>query len=127
MDLGAVARDGQLDWFDPDRVAAYLKRHEGKRMHVQVEPMLPRRTISQNKMIWSLYSRALKECAAYTGHTAEELHGWMKEEFLVPELKLAPDGSVLGLSYSTKNLDITEASEYIERVLAKFASYGVAL
>ena len=127
MDLGALAVEGTLQWSDPLRATAYLVRVEGKRLRVSIESIEPGRTLPQLRMIWGTYKRGLRAMSAHSGHTTKELHEWMKQEFLIPEMKFAPDGSVLGLTYTTKTLTVEETSEYITRVLTKFADWGVEL
>jgi hypothetical protein len=126
MQFEALAAAGGIVWGDPGRLSSYLGRLDGQRLVVTVEPVLPRRSLAQNRMIWGgVYTPALKRFSALSGHTTKELHEILKRRFLSPVPLYGPGGEVIGDTYSTKRLTVPEASEYIERCFALFASMGM--
>jgi hypothetical protein len=133
VDFGArVVIEGdegaRVIWDNPEKARAFIRRQgHDTRLVVSIEREVPRRTAAQNRLIWRNYTVALRKAAGLSGHTTKELHEAMKQRFLEPTLIYAPDGSVIGETYTTRTLTTVQASEYIDRVLALFAGYGVEL
>lgn len=94
------------------RVAALvLGLNAEKKWRIEVAQHLERRTLSQNKLLWSIYTAIATE----TGHTSEEIHEYCKATFL-PRRIVSFDGKDYEIVGSTALLDKPAFSEYVERV-----------
>lgn len=78
---------------------------------IEIKQFQARRTVSQNKLLWAIYT----EIAAETGHTSEEIHEYCKAKFL-PKRVVSFDGVDHEIVGSTALLDKPAFSEYVERV-----------
>lgn len=82
-----------------------------------------RRTTSQNKLLWAIYTAIASE----TGHTSEEIHEYCKAKFL-PKRIVNFDGKDHEIVGSTALLDKPAFSEYVERVASWAAQeFGISV
>jgi hypothetical protein len=93
--------------------ALILALNPAKAWKVEIAQYQTRRTISQNKLYWSI----IHALASETGHDPDELHTYLKGKFLPKRIVniAGEDEEVLG---STALLDKPAFSEYVERVAA---------
>jgi hypothetical protein len=87
--------------FCPDDIVkhrAWLARVEGRRVVETIKREQQSRTMSQNRYYWGVVLATLAE---WSGHTAEELHGFLRDEFLTPREKKLPSGQ--SISYPGLN------------------------
>lgn len=88
-----------------------LGLNPAKVWHVEFKQYRGRRTVSQNKLLWAIYT----EIANETGHTTDEIHEYCKAKFL-PKRFVTFDGVDYEIPGSTAELDRPAFSEYVERV-----------
>jgi hypothetical protein len=87
----------------------------------------PRRTLPQNRMMWRLLSLFADQVEHHGRHYDEKtwkciaMHGLGKEMEFVPGF----DGEIVGLGYSSSELDKVEMSNLIELLYAEGARLGV--
>lgn len=94
-----------------------------KRWRVEIAQHQERRTLSQNKLLWAIYT----EIASETGHTPDEIHEYCKQRFL-PKRLVSFDGKDTEIVGSTSELERPAFSEYVERVRAWAASdFGIVV
>lgn len=97
--------------------ALILALNATKKWRIEIAQHTTRRTVSQNKLLWAIYT----EIASETGHTSEEIHEYCKSRFL-PRRIVSFDGQDHEIVGSTALLDKPAFSEYVERVIAFAAS-----
>ena len=103
--------------------AVILALNPDKAWRVELTQHQERRTVSQNKLLWSIYT----EIASETGHTAEEIHEFCKAKFL-PRRIVSFDGEDTEIVGSTAILDKPAFSEYVERVASWAAQeFGITV
>lgn len=93
-----------------------------------VEEYKPKRSHSQNALLWALYTQALARCGEATrGYTKEELHEVMLEHFMGFEkytLFGIEKTRALGRS---KDMDKQTFSDFVDHIVRFFAERGVVL
>lgn len=82
----------------------------------------PKRSLQQN----ALYHSWVGQIAAETGHSHDDIHEWLKAEFLPPRF-IEIEGTEHEIRRSTTALKVDEMSEFMDRVSAWAASFGIAL
>lgn len=103
--------------------AVLLALNPLKPWRVEIKRHQERRTLSQNKLLWAIYT----EIANETGHSSEEIHEYCKATFL-PKRIVSFDGKDYEIVGSTAELDKPAFSEYVERVTAWAASdFGITV
>ena len=101
--------------------ALLLGLNPSKAWRVEIAQHQERRTVSQNKLLWAIYT----EIASETGHTSDEIHEFCKVKFL-PKRIVSFDGVDTEITGSTALLDKPAFTEYVERVTAWASSeFGV--
>jgi len=111
--------------FCPDDVVrhrAWLARVEGKRVIEQIRREQRARTQSQNRYLWGVVYATL---AAWSGHEAEELHEYLKAQFLPGRERDLPNGETITVPPSTTHLRVEEFAAYIDRIMRWAAEQGV--
>jgi hypothetical protein len=111
--------------FCPDDIVkhrAWLARVEGRRVVETIKREQQSRTMSQNRYYWGVVLATLAE---WSGHTAEELHGFLRDEFLTPREKKLPSGQSISYPVSTTTLTVHEFTAYIDQVMRWAAEQGV--
>lgn len=94
-----------------------------KAWRIEVRQHQERRTLSQNKLLWAIYT----EVASETGHTSDEIHEYCKQTFL-PKRLVSFDGKDVEIVGSTAELDKPAFSEYVTRVMAWAATeFGIVV
>jgi len=129
MIFQGLAVGGRIEVSRDPRVAGFLWRHDGEPLHLEVTPVLLRRTVPQNRRLWAGYARGLKSFSALTGHDRDELHDAMKRrsDVLVDVPLYTPSGDLIGPCRSTKHLARATFSDFNEEVSAAFAGWGLDL
>jgi hypothetical protein len=94
---------------------------------VTVEKAHATRSIEQNKFYWKAFVQPLAE---YTGHSANEIHAYLKKRFLpAPKVEIRDaDGFVIDeqdMEPSTTTLNKVEFSEYLQQIEEFAASLNV--
>lgn len=74
---------------------------------------VPKRSLAQNRLMWAFYTDIAKQC----GHTAKDMHLYLRSEFLVPVLKTIC-GKVFYELPSTTDLSIKDMAEYLKNIEA---------
>ncbi len=123
---------GRLRHDSPEAYAALLQSLKGKRVVVTIKRERNTRTAEQNAHLWGhVYSEAVAEGVELveleTGtpvfRTLEDVHGFAKLNLLRrPVMTNRGEINLLG---TTTTLTPAEFSEYVERLVAKLAGYGV--
>ena len=123
---------GRLRPDNPEAYAALLQALKGKRVVVTIKRERDTRTAAQNAHLWGhVYSEAVAEgvelveleTGAPVFRTLEDVHGFAKLNLLRrPVMTNRGEINLLG---TTTTLTPAEFSEYVERLVAKLAGYGV--
>jgi len=113
---------------DP-KAERWLRLYEDEPIHVELLPILMRRSVPQNRRLWVGYTRALRSFSALSGHSKDELHDAIKNtsEVVEPVRLYAPNGDVIGDVRSTRRLSVERFGDYMEETGAKFANWGCDL
>jgi len=120
---GQVAADGRILVDDRARWRKALARFRGKRITLTLGRELRPRTLQQLRYLFGVVYALLSE---WSGHTPEELHEAMKRRHLT-EIKPLPNGEELVTTGSTTNQSTLTMAEFIDRVLADAAGWGVEI
>ena len=97
-------KDGKIKWHDIEGVAEHLNLIDGKECYIDIK-VAKRRNAAQNNYYWKVLTEFGKGC----GYHPEEMHDICKQHFNVT---------------STKELNVDEFSEYIDRVIMYAAEQG---
>jgi hypothetical protein len=110
--------------FQLQKVAGLIGQlNPARKWRIEIKQHQERRTLSQNKLIWCIYT----EIANETGHTTDEIHEYCKEKFL-PKRIVSINGVDHEIIGSTALLDKPAFSEYVERVAAWAATdFGITV
>lgn len=123
----AQVRDGKLHIPALRRqqmAADVAKLKEGRYVEIELRPM-PRRSHNQNAYYWTAVVPEITDALKALGHETdhETTHELLKAKFNSRPICNA-DGEVIGeLPQTTTRLNITEFSEYIERVVRWAAQF----
>jgi len=108
-------KKGQFVPDDAVRWSAALGKLAGRRVLVDVHREVKSHSSNQRRYY---FAAVVATVAAWSGHTKEETHYFLKKKFLPsPEIVL-PTGEVVEGEPSTKKLSSEEMSEYITRCIA---------
>lgn len=122
---------GRIRWEAPEVVANELAKLAGRPMRAELKRAVNTRSIEQNKALWWMYGEAVADGVSFveleTGQpvfkTREDVHGFGKLNLLRrPVMTNRGEIDLLG---TTTLLTVQEFSEYMERLVAKLANYGV--
>lgn len=97
----------------PDRCPTCGRRHK--------------RRNPQNAIYWSLLHMMAEREWAGQRYSAESFHTYYKTKFLGADDMKMPNGKTLQIPRSTADLDVSEFSEYFDKVQADCAERGVFL
>lgn len=88
-------------------------------LEVCIRPYKSKRSIEQNRRLWSIYGKLADE-AWVNGrrYSAETWHEYCKGMFLGFELKAMPDGTEIKTPISTTTLNTAEMTDYQNRLQA---------
>ena len=103
MRFTAKIEKGEIKWHDIEGLAEFLNMFEGE-AHVDIKPSNIRNN-AQNNYYWAV----LREFGQQVGYHPEEMHEVCKTHFKVQ---------------TTKEFDVGEFSEYIDRVIQWAAEQG---
>ena len=103
MRFTAKIENGEIKWHDIEGLKSYLNEAEGE-CHIDIKLSNIRNT-AQNNYYWAI----LREFGQQVGYHPEEMHEVCKTHFKV---------------YTTKEFDVGEFSEYIDRVIQWAAEQG---
>ena len=108
---------GNLRLKKPKEFQAFVQKFEGKQMWLEIKKMFTKRTDRQNAYYWL----CLEIVANDIGHDPEELHDTFKAKFLVDRSGKFP------VVISTTKLSTLEFGEYIDKIGAFVADFGITL
>ena len=122
--FNATIRDGKLHIMDEKAFRRYLfSFRDGENLKVTVWKRSSQRSLPQNAWYWGA---VLPIIAEETGHSAEELHEIFKRMFLPPKT-VRFRGRDFRMPGSTKDCNVAEFHEYIEKVRAEASSMGIEI
>ena len=100
-----------------NNLGAWLE--ENAELEVCIRPYNSKRSIEQNRRLWSIYGKLADE-AWVNGrrYSAETWHEYCKGMFLGYELKAMPDGTEIKTPISTTTLNTAEMTDYQNRLQA---------
>ena len=104
MRFTAKIKDGVINWHDTKGLAQHLNLIEGSECYIDIKQS-NRRNTAQNNYYWAI----LKEFGNQCGYHPEVMHDVCKTHFKIS---------------STKELNVDEFSEYIDRVIYYAAEQG---
>lgn len=112
---------GEVIFNSPPQAHTRLKSLSGKKVVVEVEEEKTTRSVQQNKYLWSAIYGTLAE---ETGNSEDVCHEFCKAQFL-PIRIVEVLGKAVKLKGSTAKLSSYEFTEYIEKIFAYFADFGI--
>ncbi len=89
----------------------------GKVWDITIEPHRERRSLSQNRLMWSWINEVAEHVHEATGQGSDEIHEFFKGQFL-PRRVIEIGGVVENAPGSTKKLSKAEMSEYMNKIYA---------
>ncbi len=89
-----------------------------KKWDIEIKPHTKKRTLAQNALMWKWLDEVVKLVSEHTGHDNDEIHEIFKQKFLEAKIIESFDGKEEYYSWSTKNLDKSEMSHYMEKIYA---------
>jgi len=101
---------GRLILSGEDRFNAYLSSLEGKQVEVIVQIPRKSRSINQNNYYFGIIVTMISE---FTGHTIDEVHGFLAGMFLVKHMNIL--GNETDYVLSSTSLSTTEAENYFSK------------
>jgi len=96
---------------------------DGKRVKVTIEERKNIRSLRQNSYYWG---GVLDTIEKETGNISEDLHKAFKRKFLTPKIIGIKDTEFM-FTRSTTELSVGEFVEYIEKIRACVAEFGITL
>lgn len=90
---------------------------------VTIEKARGKRSLNQNSWYWGV---VLKTISEYNGDTADDLHEYFIRTLLPPKFKTVL-GKEIKVPSSTSDLNKVQFGEYIERIRAAVAEFGVII
>lgn len=110
--------------FQLQKVAGLVGQlNPAKPWRIEIKQHQARRTLSQNKLSWAIYT----EIANETGHTPQEIHDYCCKTFL-PKRIVTFDGVEHELDGCTSELEKPAFSQYVERVASWAATdFGITV
>jgi hypothetical protein len=125
---------GRIRFDTPELVAAELSQLAGKRVTVRITREQLKRSAEQNAFLWAhVYTEAVAEGVELIELASglpvfkkrEDVHNFGKLNLLSkPVLTNRGELNLLG---TTTTLSVSEFSEYIDRLVAKLAQYGICI
>jgi len=91
-------------------------------VEVNVRDFRKSRSLEQNATMHMWFD----DIARATGHTPLEVKSFFKAEYITPEVKEVM-GKVVEIERGTSDLNVKEASEFMERISAHAGEMGIAL
>lgn len=116
-----VDQEGQLKILDLSRWRGYLARLKGREVSVRVDLERAGRSLKANAYLWGVCYAILAE---WSGHEREEIHEAMKGRFLRGRRVVLPNGEVMEVAGSTKDLDSAGFAEFVQKVKRFAAENG---
>jgi hypothetical protein len=110
----------QTEWIVRDReilgnLLSYLAQLPlEKPWRVSIKPYKKKRSLSQNRMYHAEVNEIVRAVADFTGYTHEEIHEFLKQKFLSPDI--IEIGGERHERWTTTNLGTAEMSDYMEQV-----------
>lgn len=128
LEFIAQVQGGKL----PDETARQIGRAvrllDGKRVRVTVAEVSKKRSLNQNSYYWGVVIAMVREFVNELGNDMDEdeVHEFLKRHVgkLATMIKL-PDGSVTKALRSTRKLTPGEFEEYLEKIRAWAAEFGL--
>lgn len=109
----AQIKDGELIIPLSPQKRQWMTQNEGKKFVLEVSEDRPKRTISQNALLWLFLNYIENE----TGENADDLHEIAKRKFLAPRQVRVLDEDYK-LPASSTRLTKNEFSEYLDKISA---------
>jgi hypothetical protein len=108
---------------DKKRWNAALRRLAGFRFELSIGPEKKDRSLRANRYMWAIYNII----AEWSGHDPEEIHVFMKAQFLPTREIQMPGGEPLTVLGSTRKLDSVAFSDYVSKVKRWAMEQGLEL
>jgi hypothetical protein len=99
------------------RFTEFLDKIRGGKYVITIEKQQRERSGEQNKFYWAI----LKQIEEQTGQLSEELHETFKAKYLVDRSAKLPRIK------STSELNVIEFNEYISKICAGMADFGIII
>lgn len=126
----ALVTNGTLPDAVRQRIAAYLKPLDGKRVVVSIKERKQIRSLNQNRLYWGFVLPPIVQMFRDAGNNvdAEDVHNYLKEHVgKFRQVLVTGEGEVLSSIGSTTRLTTSEFSDYVAKVQAWAVEYGVTL
>ena len=115
----ATVTKGQVIFADPVGWRANVSKHEGRQVFVSIVRQSQARTLPQNRLYWLWVGMV----ADHIGEDEQSVHEELKARFLQRRVVELLDGKTMELPPSTKRLQTTEMTVYLDKVSAWAASF----
>ena len=116
------ANKGIIEWSNKRALYDFLLRNDGKGMYAQMDRFSGRRSGRQNDWYWVI----LEQISRDTGNSTDDLHRLFKGLFL-PKKVVKLGGKEYTMSGSTTEQNKIQFGEYIEKIRAHVAQFGIVI
>jgi hypothetical protein len=113
---------GIIDWSNKREIFDFLLNNDGKGMYADLRRFTGKRSGDQNAWYWVILEQISKD----TGNSVDDLHRLFKGLFL-PKKTVKLCGKEYVMSGSTTELNKTQFGEYIEKIRAHVAPFGIVI
>ncbi len=130
LEINAQVTDGKLPPAMEQKLRVILRNLDGKIIKLTVEQKKKIRSLNQNNYYFGVVVQAVLRMFLDEGNDvdAEEVHEYLKKHVgkLTKEI-FTPDGEKKETSCTTRRLSTKEFEEYLEKIRAWAASFGVVI
>lgn len=130
LEFCGLVTDGKLPAEVSDKIAAVIRRMEGKRVLVTVREQKRRRSLNQNAFYWGVVVEAVTQMFRDAGNYVdpEDVHDFLKLRVgKLAQVFVDPNGEVIKSTGSTTKLSTQEFEVYLDRIRAWAAEFGVVI
>ncbi|QEL19315.1 recombination protein NinB [Limnoglobus roseus] len=120
--------NGRLPQHVSEKVAATIRKHEGKHLILTVAERKRTRSGQQNRYYWGCVVAGVTEMFRDAGNMvdADDVHEFLKQHVgKLSQVVVTPDGEVMHTIGSSAKLTTMEFSDYVERIRAWAIQYGL--
>jgi hypothetical protein len=130
LEFSGVVTNGKLPKDISERIGSVISGMEGKRLVVAIREQKKRRSLQANAYLWAAVYPPIVAMFRDAGNMVddEDVHAYLKEHVgKLSQILVLPDGEVVKIPGSTSKLTTTEFQDYIAKVSAWAAEFGVGV
>lgn len=121
---------GRLPAAVSEKIAAVIRRMDGKRLVISVREQKRRRSLNQNAYYWGVVVELVTQMFVEAGNSIsrDDVHDFLKQHVGKLEREIhTPDGEVVTTLGSTAALTTQEFEVYLEKIRAWAAEFGLVI